>query len=117
MANIIGHSIRRGDLAARYGGDSFAVLLLGTGSEQANEIAGRISSSIEEAHLHPADERLTVRVGVATLPGDGRTKDELLEQAERAVRLAKRRGRNRGERVAPGEPSANVSVTHSGKRL
>ena len=111
VATIVSRSIRRGDLAARFGGNAFAVMLLGAGSEQALEIAERIRSSIDEARVHPADGRLTVSVGVATLPGDARTKDELLEKADRALRLAKRRGRNRCQRFAPGEPSVDASGT------
>ena len=45
VAEVLGGSIRRGDVAARYGGDEFAVLLIGADGEQAAEVAERIRSA------------------------------------------------------------------------
>jgi diguanylate cyclase (GGDEF)-like protein len=95
MAHAIGKAIRRVDLAARYGGDEFAVVLIDSGADMGLEVAERIRSSIAAMPPPPGGEAPTVSIGVATLPGDASTKSELLDKADWAMYLAKRRGRNR----------------------
>ena len=94
MAQVVGRTIRRIDLAARYGGDEFAVVLIETGPVMAFEVAERIRTAISEAPLAPGG-RVTVSIGLATLPGDAQTKTELLDKADWAMYVAKRRGRDR----------------------
>jgi len=94
MAQVVGRTIRRIDLAARYGGDEFAVVLIETGPAMALEVAERIRSAVSEAPLAPGG-RVTVSIGLATLPGDAQTKTELLDKADWAMYVAKRRGRDR----------------------
>jgi len=95
MAHAIGKAIRRVDLAARYGGDEFAVVLIDSGADMGLEVAERIRSSIAAMPPPQGGEAPTVSIGVATLPGDASTKSELLDKADWAMYLAKRRGRNR----------------------
>jgi diguanylate cyclase (GGDEF)-like protein/excisionase family DNA binding protein len=95
MAHAIGKAIRRVDLAARYGGDEFAVVLIDSGPDMGLEVAERIRASIAALSSPPGGEAPTVSIGVATLPGDATTKTELLDKADWAMYLAKRRGRNR----------------------
>jgi len=94
VARIIeGHS-RQVDLAARYGGKEFALVLIEADSDGAAEVAERIRAEVAAAHADQ-EEPLTVSVGVATCPGDARTKDELLDKAAWAMHAAKRGGRDR----------------------
>jgi diguanylate cyclase (GGDEF)-like protein len=95
VAEILGRSVRPSDVAARYGGDEFAVVLTGIGCDLAGPIAERIRSTVEAAALGAANEALTISIGVAALGDDVGTKEELLERADRAMYAAKREGRNR----------------------
>jgi len=94
------HCRRPGDQAARYGGEEFAVVLPGTGSMDAREIAQRIASDVEALaiphDLSTVSRVVTVSGGVATLVPD-RNMDfrHLIEMADAALYRAKGEGRNR----------------------
>jgi diguanylate cyclase (GGDEF)-like protein len=95
VAQILAQSLRPSDVAARYGGDEFAIALLGVDGDAAGAIAERIRSSVETAALGTADGALTISIGVAALDRDAGAKEELLERADQAMYAAKREGRNR----------------------
>jgi diguanylate cyclase (GGDEF)-like protein len=88
--------VRPSDRLFRYGGDEFVLLLPGTGSADAEEIAERVVRAIR---TRPFDGDpplwLTVSIGVATRPDDATGVDGLLRVADRRNYLAKRQGRNR----------------------
>ncbi len=94
---------RPGDLVARYGGEEFAVLLADTETDGAMVVGEQIRNAIEDLgieHPHPScNSPVTVSVGVASLR-PGQTPDgpsRLIDAADRALYLAKNRGRNRVE--------------------
>jgi diguanylate cyclase (GGDEF)-like protein len=101
VAAIIGvNAARPTDLATRYGGEEFAVILPDTGAEGACIIAERIRKAVMElriAHGGPGAGRwVTLSVGVAAhVPGDDVGPDWFLGQADQALYAAKRLGRNR----------------------
>ena len=103
VAQIIDGCIRTVDVAARYGGDEFAVILVGTGANIASEVAERIRESVSQVRLEDDGGRVSVSIGVATFPQDGQTKEQLVERADWAMYLAKRRGRDQVVRFRPGE--------------
>ena len=94
VARIIEASCRQVDLAARFGGEEFTVVLLEADADGAAEVAERIRGEVAAAH---AAERqpLTVTIGIATYPDDASGKDELLDKAAWAMHAAKRSGRDR----------------------
>ena len=102
VAQIIDGSIRTADVAARYGGDEFAVILVGTGANIALEVAERIRESVSQVRLEEDGARVSVSIGVATLPQDGETKEQLVERADWAMYLAKHRGRDQVVRFRAG---------------
>ena len=89
--------LRFTDVAARYGGDEFVVMLPDTPARGALEVAERIRLAIEEMPFaaEAGGVPCTVSIGVASYPQDGRSMDALLARADRALYLAKEGGRNR----------------------
>ena len=117
VAQVIERCIRTADIAARYGGDEFAVILVGTGKEVALAVAERIRACARALRLEVGGSHVAVSIGVATLPGDARDREELVESADRAMYLAKRWGRDRvvalslgGDADAEGVPVAGSAL-------
>jgi len=99
MAQIFQDLSRSGDPICRYGGEEFALILLGTDKAISQEIAERLRSKVAE-HCFPSHRddqclQVTVSVGVATFPDDAQTKEELIELADKAMYVAKFSGKNK----------------------
>jgi diguanylate cyclase (GGDEF)-like protein len=92
-------SVRGGDIAARTGGEEFALILPGTGAEVAQEIAERVRTAI--ARLSPAGSELSCSAGVSVYPVDADNAGSLLQLAEGALYWAKRSGKSRTRRFDP----------------
>jgi len=92
-------SVRRGDIAARTGGEEFALILPGTDAEAAQEIAERVRTEV--ARLSPAGSELSCSAGVAVFPVDGDSASALVQLAEGALYWAKRSGKSRTRRFDP----------------
>ena len=94
VAHVIEQSVRNIDVAARYGGEEFVVLLVETERETALAVAERIRERIREAGFMANGVPLTVSIGVAGYPDDADRREDLLNKADWAMYLAKRRGRD-----------------------
>ncbi len=86
LADILVLHCREIDLAARYGGDEFLVVLPESTREAALHVARRVADRLATDGEEPP---LSVSVGVAVYPTDGQTLDELLIVADRALYLEK----------------------------
>ena len=95
MAGLFATHVRSWDLVAKYGGDEFTVILPQTDVAGALAAGERLRRAVEE-HRFPLAQagEITVSIGVAAFPGDGQTTSALIESADRALYLAKQRGRN-----------------------
>jgi len=82
LAHILRLHSREIDLAARYGGDEFVLVLPETTTQSALLVAQRISDRLRNESEDPP---LSVSTGVAMYPFDGTTLDELLIAADRAL--------------------------------
>lgn len=100
VAACVSGGRRRGDdLAARLGGEEFAILLPNTGLRGAIAVAEAIRKSVaahKMTHVAGSSHAVTVSCGVhALVPIEGMTPADLVDAADRALYLAKSSGRNR----------------------
>ncbi len=97
IANIIKNSIRESDLAIRYGGEEFMVLLMDVNPEKAVEIAEKIRKRIENKIIAVGSITLrkTASIGVSIFPIDSDQFWQCIKFADVALYKAKEEGRNR----------------------
>lgn len=100
VAKVIKSSVRSQDLAARYGGEEFTVLLNETRKEDAMTVADRIRSRIEQYDFNYENQhvKVTISVGVSTfdtVENPVTLPKVLVDQADQALYVSKRSGRNR----------------------
>jgi len=98
LANVMQRQIRSSDLLARYGGEEFALVMPGFAKQTALIVLERLRRAVED---HPfKDEQimprgnLTVSIGVASCPDDGKDFESLVRRADEALYAAKESGRN-----------------------
>lgn len=96
LAKVMKEQCRVTDLAARYGGDEFAVLLIDSDQAMAEHMAQRIEACVRDDGEDPS---ISVSIGMAVYPGDGQTTQELLEAADRQLYGRKKTGRIRNMAV------------------
>lgn len=97
IAEIIRQTLRDTDIAGRIGGEEFAILLVQTSLEHAEEVAERLRQRIENSQILLDDGHLvplTISIGVATPVYPLETLATLLQHADQALYKAKRGGRN-----------------------
>ena len=107
VGEALRHAIRETDMAARYGGDEFVVLLPHTELAQGVAFAGRVLGNVRS--LHPSGLSISVSIGVAAFDKgiDGSLR-HLFDRADKAAYRAKRDG---GDRVHVDESAAPGSAT------
>jgi diguanylate cyclase (GGDEF)-like protein len=113
MAEHLKGSIRSIDMAFRYGGEEFTIILPETRLDDAYNVAERIRKTIETRMSSKATS-ITISLGVASWPADGVTREEIIAFADAALYRAKQTGRNRTclstDIAKPGVSLANVNV-------
>ena len=91
LAGLVADNIRQIDLAARYSGDVIAVVFTKSDTQTALVPLERIRQAVEDKYGRDP----TVSVGLASYPNDAKTKESLLETADRALMKAKTSGKNK----------------------
>ncbi len=120
VADIVRSRIRKIDVAARYGGDEFVILLPETDPTGGWVFAEKIRQMVAEQGMPGVEPGPTISTGVVSYPADGRTADALVISADRAMYTSKRAGKNRVARsgkepvVVPVEAEA-YAAAGSGK--
>ncbi len=104
VATVLGEATRRDDRVYRYGGDEFVVILPGADRVVAHEVAVRIRRAVADLSGTTGGPGVTISVGAACYPDDGRTKDALVDMADRALYLAKPEGRTAVGAQSPADP-------------
>jgi diguanylate cyclase (GGDEF)-like protein/putative nucleotidyltransferase with HDIG domain len=99
IARTLKHSVREYDVAARFGGEEFAILLPETTAQQAYERAEGIRKAIEEMEFviptNASPIRATMSFGIACRESFSQTTDEIIHNADTALYHSKLSGRNR----------------------
>ncbi len=91
LARLIQKEIREVDLAVRYGGEEFLVVLSETGTIEASEVAERIRKAVEK------EAEITISLGVSSFHEGMHKKEELINEADSVLYQVKNKGRNRVE--------------------
>ena len=97
VAKALQGSIRNTDYCARYGGEEFVVVLIQADEAQSRILAERVRKAVESMQIQNEDKllRVTVSIGSATFPVDAADKQELIDNADKAMYASKQSGRNR----------------------
>jgi len=103
IADLLRHATRGSDIACRFGGEEFGVILPGASLEQSRNKAEAIRSAFASMHLDfegAALGALTLSAGVAALPPGKQDWAQVMRLADKALYTAKEAGRNRVMAVA-----------------
>jgi diguanylate cyclase (GGDEF)-like protein/putative nucleotidyltransferase with HDIG domain len=94
VGQLLSSSRREIDPVSRTGGEEFAVILPETNGQEGYVVAERLREAVEDAFIEEAIP-LTMSIGVASYPNQGREPDTLIAAADQALYAAKELGRNR----------------------
>ncbi|MDA8122436.1 MAG: diguanylate cyclase [Deltaproteobacteria bacterium] len=95
-AGVLCAHLRKSDIAARYGGDEFTVILPETDLSASSAIAGRIAAGISEVRMDTGkgeEIHFTASIGYAACLPDSKDRENILNVADRLMYESKRRGR------------------------
>lgn len=99
LADVFRDHLRVSDVVARYGGEEFGLIMVNTDRREAIQAAERLRARVQhhrfEGESVQPREEITVSVGVSCCPQDGDSYVQLVEKADEALYVAKRRGKNR----------------------
>jgi diguanylate cyclase (GGDEF)-like protein len=117
VADLVKDATRDIDVAARYGGDELALILVETGNEGATILAERVRERVRDTEVPLRDGGtmgVTISVGVATIPDSAEDLESLVDGADRALLRAKRSGKNQIRTAPASRRSARASVVPRG---
>jgi len=101
---VLATTARASDFGGRFGGEEFIVLLPDTDRDGAAVIAEKIRVAVSEVEVVGVSRPITASFGAASIPEDAAEPTLLLRGADRALYLAKARGRNRVETLSTTDP-------------
>lgn len=94
IAELIIKNSRGTDIACRYGGEEFVIIMLNTSKKDAVVNAERLRQAVEKYIFAPS-HRLTISIGIASSPQDSLEKEGLIKKSDLCLYKAKQEGRNR----------------------
>jgi len=98
FGDFLSQGTRGQDVACRYGGEEFLIVLAGASIDAARKRAELLREDLQQLTVRHAGQvlgRVTVSIGVSAFPGNGATVEELLCTADQALYRAKTEGRDR----------------------
>jgi diguanylate cyclase (GGDEF)-like protein len=94
VGSVVATTLRASDFAGRHGGEEFIILLPNTDRDSAGTVAEKLRLAIAAIEVVGVSRSITASLGVAALPEDAAEPTFLLRAADRALYVAKARGRN-----------------------
>lgn len=96
LSHCIHNFIRESDWACRYGGEEFALIMPCTSEEEAFKAAERLRLIVEKNRFNEKDKvvHITISIGVSVVGKKGDSAENIISNADKALYLAKRSGRN-----------------------
>lgn len=97
LGNLLPSLVREGDLACRYGGEEFLIVIPNCDPQNAKLFAEKIRNKVGSMRI-VVEERVSniaISLGVAIYPSDGSSLKELVDAADQALYAAKRQGKNK----------------------
>ena len=98
IGQIIRDTVRDFDIAGRFGGEEFAIVMPEASLEDARELGEKLRAAVEQATFkvpnNPTHLHVTMSIGIACHPADAETPTDLIHRADIAVYQAKLNGRN-----------------------
>ncbi len=98
LGSLVTSHLRAGDIACRYGGEEFVLILPEASAEAAAARAEDLRQRVKALEVHSGEQRLgpvSISLGVAVFPKHAKTRDALLAAADAALYAAKESGRDR----------------------
>jgi two-component system cell cycle response regulator len=97
-AGILQENIRINDIACRYGGEEFIVILPGTNAEGAAVLAEKMRFTLEKESQGRTGLQVTASFGLSTFNLSGDSPEDFIQRADNGLYAAKKNGRNRVEK-------------------
>jgi diguanylate cyclase (GGDEF)-like protein/PAS domain S-box-containing protein len=99
VARVLKAGVRSDGLVCRYGGEEFCILLLGSNADVASQVGERLRLVIRDqcgpAAVPTGQLRVTISLGLASVPAGDKSVEDLISSADAALYAAKGAGRNR----------------------
>ncbi|MDO5181879.1 diguanylate cyclase [Legionella pneumophila] len=98
LGQILNSDIRLGDIASRYGGEEFVLLLYDIDAQAAKMKAENLRSAISNLQVKYEAQpvgQITASIGISVYPDDAKSPAEVIEAADKALYQAKNKGRNK----------------------
>lgn len=111
FGDILKKTSRREDIACRYGGDEFLMILPDIGAMDSLKRGESWRTSIEKLEIatQSGNVKLSVSIGIASFPQSGVTAEELIHAADQAMYAAKKDGKNLVRQASTGQTIAEIS--------
>jgi diguanylate cyclase (GGDEF)-like protein/PAS domain S-box-containing protein len=112
LGNLLRENIRGADIACRYGGEEFLLVLPHAATPEAMQRAEQLRALVEDMQVSAdgMSVSITMSAGVATYPADGKTGDTVIARSDTALYAAKMAGRNCVRAAGHNQASSTTAI-------